>query len=109
MRNKPKNQRKPGRPAGSSKYDRQISVLLPRTLLDVIEERMAKQKITFSEALRRCLTEYHDSTHATEQDRVVVAISAQDRDDIRRLVSNHIVPVRSSRLRTPSTHTSRVS
>jgi len=92
MSPKPARRRKPGRPAGTRRYDRQVSVLLPRTLLDLIEEKMGKEKITFSEALRRCLKEYHDSIHAIEGDRVVVAISSQDRDDIRRLVSNHIVP-----------------
>src|SRR5690242_2518712 len=92
MPKKPKRQRTPARPTVSNKYDRPALRLLPKTLLHAPDERMATERITRSEAVRRCLKEYYDSIHANEGDRVVVAISAQDRDDIRRLVSNKIVP-----------------
>ncbi len=81
----------PGRPRGTRRFERQVSVFLSRETLDLVEERKAREKTTFSEALRRCLVDYLASIRPAEGDRILVAISRQDKEDLRRLVLNGLV------------------
>jgi len=82
---------KPGRPRGTRRFERQVSVFLTRDTLDLVEERKAREKTSFSEALRRCLEEHLASIRPTEGDRILVTISRQDKEDLRRLVLNGLV------------------
>src|SRR5437879_12175997 len=83
--------RQHGRPRGTRRFERQVSVFLTRDTLDLVEERKAREKTSFSEALRRCLEEHLASIRPTEGDRILVAISRQDKEDLRRLVLNGLV------------------
>ncbi len=83
---------KRGRPLGSKKFDRQISVKLPRNLLDLIEERAARENTRKSETVRRCLGEYQELKVALLSKKILVEISGEDRAAITRLVSLEIVP-----------------
>jgi hypothetical protein len=87
----PRKANHPGRPRGTRRYERQVSVFLSRDLLDLVEERRAHDKTTFSEAVRRCLQDHSASIHLEDDDRILVAISKQDREDLRRLVQNGLV------------------
>ena len=83
--------RQHGRPRGTRRFERQVSVFFTRETLDLVEERKAREKTTFSEALRRCLEDHSASIRPTEGDRILVAISRQDKEDLRRLVLNGLV------------------
>ena len=89
---------KPGRPRGTRRFERQVSVFLTRDTLDLVEERKAREKTSFSEALRRCLEEHLASIRPTEGDRILVSrldhdggVAPQDKEDLRRLVLNGLV------------------
>ena len=82
---------RPGRPRGTRRFERQVSVFLTREMLDLVEEGKARDKTSFSEALRRCLEEQLAPIRPTDGDRILVTISRQDREDLRRLVLNGLV------------------
>jgi hypothetical protein len=80
-----------GRPRGTRRFERQVTVFLTRETLDLVEERKTRETTTFSEALRRCLEDHLAAIRPMEGDRILVAISRQDKEDLRRLVVNGLV------------------
>ncbi|HYM40986.1 MAG TPA: ribbon-helix-helix protein, CopG family [Thermoplasmata archaeon] len=83
--------RKWGRPRGTKHFERQVSVSLPLDSLDMIEERQAREKTTFSEAMRRCLLEYRETKTQLESGAILVVLSRRDREELRGLVENGFV------------------